>query len=111
MTDEANETKQSPIQLGEATLETGAPPLAPRAAFGGGGPKGSRYDPVLDKIPDLKAGEGGGYIKVSLEGETDKDKAIGALRVAIKRRLGKEEAKKIKVRLLEGNSVGVFRVA
>lgn len=105
------EAKESPIKLGEASLETGAPPLAPRAAFGGGGPKGSRYDPVLDKIPGLKPGEGGGYIKVSLEGETDKDKAISALRVAIKRRFGKEEGAKLKVRLLEGNAVGVFRVS
>lgn len=97
----------SPIKLGAATIEEGQPQLAKRAA-GATGPRGSRYDDVLDKLPALESGKG--YVKASLEEGTDKDKAIGALRVAIKRRFGKDGAKSLKVRNLEGNAIGVFRV-
>jgi hypothetical protein len=100
------ENQQSPIQLGEATIEPGEPQFAPRKG-GGGGSRGSRYDHVLDKCPALEPSKG--YVKASLEAGTDKDKAIGAIRVALKRRFG-DEAKKFKVRALEGDAIGVFRV-
>lgn len=108
-TQQQNGEEKSPIQLGEATLQTGQPKLAPRKAFGATGPRGSRYDHVLDKVPSLKVDEG--YIEAKLVEGTDKDKAIGAIRVALKRRFGKEEASKLKVRALEGDAIGVFRVA
>lgn len=103
---QTTEAKKSPIQLAEATLEQGEPVFAPRKA-GGGGPTGSRYDHVLDKCPTLEKGKG--YVKALLEDDTDKDKAIGAIRVALKRRFP-EDAKNLKVRALEGNAIGVFRI-
>lgn len=99
--------QSSPLKLGSPTIETGAPTLAPRKG-GGGGSRGSRYDPVLDACPNLKKDEG--HIRVSLEEGTEAEKAIGALRVAIKRRFGKEAAKSLKVRELADGALGVFRV-
>jgi hypothetical protein len=100
-------SNESPIQLGQATLEEGEPKFAARKG-GGGGARGSRYDHVLDKLQGLEPGKG--YVKASLEAGTDKDKAIGAIRVALKRRFGKESAAQFKVRALEGDAIGVFRI-
>jgi hypothetical protein len=104
----SEDSNQSPIQLGQAEVCSGPPPLAPRKG-GGGGARGSRYDDVLDKLPTLEAGSQQ-YVKASLEAGTDKDKAIGAIRVALKRRFGKDSTKQFKVRALEGDAIGVFRV-
>lgn len=99
----------SPIQLGEAAIKTGKPQFAPRKG-GGGGVRGSRYDTVLDKLPLLEKGNEEQYVEVQLKEGTDKDKAIGAIRVALKRRFGKEASKEYKVRTLADNNLGVFRV-
>jgi hypothetical protein len=90
----------TPIELGAPTVESGRAPRA-RKNYG------SKYAEYLEKAKSLGAGEG--FVRVPLGEETNKDRAIGALRTVIKRRLP-DDYKALKVGTCDDGDLFIERV-
>jgi hypothetical protein len=106
VTEDSQDRQNRPINLGAPLIEEGAPSLKPHASGFGTGPRGSKYDPVIDAAKGLEPGRG--FVRVKLEVGTDADAALNALRTSIKRRL---QDPSLKVRKMEDGDLAIFRKA